>query len=275
MNIINILLDTIKDTVFIIPILFTMYLCLEYFEHKNTHQYYDHYLTTYGPIFGAIVGIIPQCGFGVLASLLFMEKRISLGTLISVFIATSDEAIPILLTAPELYSSLLGIIIFKFILAIFIGYLVDLLWKKNDMTYHHELTDHCHDHSIFMEALLRTLKIYAFIFVVNFLLSTTIEWVGNEQLSIILLDKSMIQPIASAIFGFIPNCAASVILTQLYVNQVLSFSSLIAGLITNAGLGILVLLQRCVDARTILRICFILLSSALLVSLPLQWLYLH
>ncbi len=275
MNILDILLDTIKDTIFIIPILFVMYLCLEYFEHKNNTQKYDHYLTSYGPIFGALLGIIPQCGFGVLASLLFIDKRITLGTLISVFIATSDEAIPILLTAPELYSSLLGIIALKFILAICVGYLVDILWQNNDVKALHDVPAHCHDHSVVQEAMIRTLKIYLFIFVVNFALSATIAWIGNDQLSIILLDKSMIQPIASAIFGFIPNCAASVILTQLYVNGVLSFASLLAGLITNAGLGILVLLQRHVDAKTLLRICFILFMSALLISLPLQWFHLH
>lgn len=88
-----------------------MYLCLEYFEHKNTSYNITHYLTSYGPIIGALLGIIPQCGFGVLASMLFMNKRISLGTLISVFIATSDEAVPILLTNPELYTSLLSIIV--------------------------------------------------------------------------------------------------------------------------------------------------------------------
>ena len=99
--------------------------------------------------------------------------------------------------------------------------------------------------------------------------------IGSEKLSYILLDKSMVQPIISAIFGFIPNCAASVILTQLHINQVLSMPSLLAGLITNAGLGILVLLQNKIDIRTLVRICTILLLSALIVSLPLQWFFLH
>lgn len=271
----DILIDTMKDTYLIIPILFIMYLCLEYFEHKNINQHFDKYLIRYGPIFGALLGIIPQCGFGVLASLLFIEKRITLGTLISVFIATSDEAIPILLTSSELYSSLLEIIIFKFILAILIGYLVDVFIKENHLTSQKDTHDHCHNHSLFIEAFLRTIKIYAFIFVVNFILSAAIEMIGTDQLSYILLDNSLLQPVVSAIFGFIPNCAASVILTQLYMNQALSFASLLAGLITNAGLGILVLLQNKVNTATILKICLILLMSALFVSLPLQWLHLH
>lgn len=271
----DIIIDTIKDTFLIIPILFIMYLCLEYFEHKSISQSMTKYLTQYGPIIGAILGIIPQCGFGVLASLLFMEKRISLGTLMSVFIATSDEAIPILLTNPHLYTSLLGIILTKFILAIMIGYLVDLLFKPQIVTHHQIENIHCHEHSITVEALVRTLKIYAFIFLVNLVLSAAIEMIGPKNLSYILLDKSIVQPIISAIFGFIPNCAASVILTQLHVNGILSFASLLAGLITNAGLGIVVLLQNHIDIKMLIRICTILLLSALIVGLPLQWFFLY
>ncbi|WP_028042162.1 putative manganese transporter [Candidatus Stoquefichus massiliensis] len=271
----DIIIDTIKDTFLIIPILFIMYLCLEYFEHKNISQSMTKYLTRYGPLIGAILGIIPQCGFGVLASLLFINKRISLGTLISVFIATSDEAIPILLTNPQLYTSLLGIILTKFILAIIVGYLVDILLKPQTVTHQQLSHEHCHEHSIAIEAMIRTFKIYTFIFLVNIVLSTAIEIIGPKTLSYILLDKSIIQPIVSAIFGFIPNCAASVILTQLHVNGILSFASLLAGLITNAGLGILVLLQNRIDIKTLIRICTILLLSALIVGLPLQWFFLY
>lgn len=271
----DILLDTIKDTYIIIPILFLMYLFLEYFEHKNEDFHFDQYLSKYGPILGALFGILPQCGFGVLASFLFIEKKITLGTLISVFISTSDEAIPILIANPDYYPSLIGIIVFKVILAILVGYIVDHFSKNIEFTFTKKVDHHNHEHSIVLESLLRTLKIYAFIFVVNFVLSYAIEAIGPDQLSVFLLDKSLLQPFVSAIFGFIPNCASSVILTQLYINQALSFPSLLAGLITNAGLGILVLLQNKVDAKTILKICTILLVVALLVSVPLQWFHLQ
>ncbi|MFR6099899.1 MAG: putative manganese transporter [Longibaculum sp.] len=127
----DILIDTIKDTILIIPILFVMYLCLEYFEHRQTNQRVEYYLTHYGPLLGAVLGIIPQCGFGVLASLLFIEGKMTLGSLISVFIATSDEAIPILLTNPEMYTSLIGIIFIKFIFAIIVGYALIFFLKIN------------------------------------------------------------------------------------------------------------------------------------------------
>lgn len=269
----EIILDTIKDTYLIIPILFIMYICLEYFEHKDIK--YEYQLTHYGPIIGAILGVIPQCGFGVLASLLFIEKKLTLGTLISVFIATSDEAIPILIAYPKQYSCLLLILLIKFILAIIVGYSVDIFFKNQYFTSVKKVNIHNHQHSIIIESFKRTLKIYSFIFIVNLILSASIEWIGTEKLSYFLLDHSPLQPLVSAIFGFIPNCASSVILTQLHIRSVLSFASLLAGLITNAGLGILVLLQNRVDTKTIFKICAILLISALFIGLPLQWLHLY
>lgn len=269
----EIILDTLKDTLVIIPILLIMYICLEYFEHKNIQ--YSHPLTCYGPLIGGILGIIPQCGFGVLASLLFIEKKLTLGTLISVFIATSDEAIPILLVYPEQLSCLIGIIFIKLLLAIVVGYSVDYIFKNQHFTYTPVHTNHEHSHSMIIEALIRTIKIYSFIFIVNIMLSILIEWIGTDYLSYYLLNQSLFQPLISAIFGFIPNCASSVILTQLHIRGVLSFASLLAGLITNAGLGLLILLQNRVDINMILKICAILLFTALLIAFPLQWLYLY
>ena len=273
---VDILNDTIKDTYIMLPLLFILYLCLEYFEHKEVTQKYENALTTYGPILGAILGIIPQCGFGVIASLLFIERKITLGTLISVFIATSDEALPILLAHPEHYSSLLLMIVLKCVLAIIIGYCVDFIFKKSlDLSHSDDQEPHEHAHSDFLEALIRTCKVYFFIFIVNFGLSYIIEMIGDETLATLLLDKSMIQPIVSGIFGFIPNCVASVVLTQLYMNEMVSFASLLAGLMTNAGLGILMLIQKKVPTRTIMSICGILFISAMIVCLPLQWFLLH
>lgn len=270
----DILIETLHDTLLMIPILYILYIVLEYFEHKQEKVSYDYFLIKYGPILGAILGMIPQCGFGVIASLLFIENKITLGTLISVFIATSDEAIPLLITQPQMYSSLFKMIVFKLILGIIVGYIVDYLLKNQK--YNSSIQNlHHHEHSLFIEAGIRTFKIYSFIFIVNFLLSFFIEKIGTSQLSIILMNHSMLQPVVSAIIGFIPNCAASVILTQLYINQALSFASLLAGLITNAGLGILTLIQNKIDSKMILKICFILLLTALIISLPLQWFHLH
>lgn len=260
----NILLDTIKDTYLMIPLLLITYLLLEHFEHTNYN------FTRLGPILGACIGLIPQCGFSVLASLLFVEKKISMGTLISVFIATSDEAIPILIAYPKQMKTLFLLIMMKFIIAIIIGYIVDYLYptQLHDISIHS--SSHSH-HSPFKDAILRTIKIYSFIFITNSILSYIIESVGTDTFSSLLLHQSLMQPIISALFGFIPNCAASVILTQLYIRGILSFASLLAGLMTNAGLGIVALIHHRVNKTTLLKICIILLFSSLVFSIPLQW----
>ncbi|MEG0592850.1 MAG: putative manganese transporter [Coprobacillus sp.] len=268
----DILIETLHDTWTMIPLLFIIYFLIEYFERKEKD--YSQYLFHYGPIFGAILGLVPQCGFSVLASLLFIDGRLSLGTLISVFIATSDEAIPILLTQPHAYNSLIAILVIKFIVAIIAGYLIDIIFKK----YHHTpiktRQTHSHNDSFIKEVLIKTLKIYCLIFITNVILSIIIEWIGADRLSYLLLNNSIFQPLTSAIFGFIPNCSATLILTQLYLSQILSFPSLLAGLITNAGLGIVILLQYKVKLTLVLKICLILLIISLLISLPLQWFYL-
>lgn len=265
----DIIIDTIKDTYTMIPILFIMYLFLEYLEHRE-NNHYQKYLISYGPLLGSLLGMIPQCGFGVIASLLFLEKKITLGTLISVFIATSDEAIPVLLTFPQHYSSLIAILCIKMISGIMIGYIVDYLFPQIHFAYQKSKEKHDHHHSIPFEALTRAFKIYVFIFFTNTLLSLLIETIGENQLAYLLFQKSLLQPIVSAFFGFIPNCASSVILTQLYIKNILSFSSLIAGLMTNAGIGLLILIKHRLDIKTLSIICSILFISALVVSLIVQ-----
>jgi hypothetical protein len=269
----EILLETIEDTILILPLLFIMYLILEYIEHHQNIQL-ESKLKKYGPILGAFLGVIPQCGLSIMASMLFIENKITLGTLISIFIATSDEAIPLLLTEPQMFSSLIMMVILKVIIAIISGFIIDHFYHRKHINASSS-NYHEHHHSTVIEALLRSLKIYAFIFIVQISLSLFIEFIGEEQLSLILMTHSLLQPIAGAIFGFIPNCAASVILTQLYINQVVSFATLLSGLITNAGLGIIVLIQNKIDKTTILHICLILLIISLMVSLPIQWLHLY
>lgn len=270
---IDIIIETLEETWRMLPLLFIIYILIEYFERKNKD--YSQQLFQYGPILGAILGIIPQCGFSVLASLLFIEGRLSLGTLVSVFIATSDEAIPILLTQPDSYSALVLILTLKLIVAIITGYTVDILFKKYHHTSIKTQKSSSLDDPFIKEVFIKTLKIYSLIFITNITLSFIIEWIGQDRLSYLLLNNSFFQPLTSAIFGFIPNCSATLVLTQLYLSQILSFPSLLAGLITNAGLGIVVLLQNKVKISLVLKICLILFTSALIISLPLQWFFLQ
>lgn len=267
---IDVLIETIHDTLPMLPLLFLTYLVLEYIERKEAFDMQRKLLSLkrFGPLFGAILGIIPQCGFSVIAAGLYVDRAISLGTLVAVFISTSDEAIPILLAHPDQASLLPNVILVKLALALFVGYLVDIIGRNSAFLKKQgefkPLSCSCksHEHALWKDALYRTMQIFIFVFVVNFLLSGLIELIGEEHLGAILLEQSFFQPLLAAILGFIPNCAASVILAQLYVEGVVSFGALTAGLVTSAGLGLMVLLRMDTDKKEIANILFILLLSA-------------
>lgn len=238
------LYDAVYDGLPMIPLLFLTYIVLEYIEHKNIST--TSKLTKYkkfGPLIGAFIGIIPQCGFSVAAASLFIGNTISFGTLVAVFIATSDEAIPILISYPEQFPALITTVLLKIVIAVLAGYFIDILYKPKVNKVVKAQDEHTHHHSIFVEALQRTVKITVFVFLVNILLNVIIGNIGEERLHSILLTGTIFQPMITAIVGFIPNCAATVVITQLFVSGGISFGSLIAGLITNAGLGLLVLIR--------------------------------
>lgn len=282
--IMEIIEDTLHDTILMLPLLFLAYLVIEYFDRRDSDD--DKIflsLQKYGPLVGALVGVIPQCGFSIIAAMLFMGRNITMGTLIAVFIATSDEAIPILLANPELYSSMIYIILFKILIAIIVGYFVDkVLMKKQNIKLFSEMEDEdenevdeefasesacpcCYtQYSMPVSAFLRSLKIFVFLFLTTFVLNILITTIGEETLEQVLLTDSIFQPVLAALFGFIPNCVASVVLTQLYVANTVSFASLVAGLITNAGLGLIVLIRYQAEKKEIMQIICILLMSAIL-----------
>ena len=284
----HMLIHTLEDTWLMIPLLYISYLVIEYFERReNNDDFLFRKLQTYGPLVGAFVGILPQCGFSILAAMLFLNRNITLGTLLSVFIATSDEAIPVLLANPELYSSIGWILGLKIVIAIIVGYLVDkILFPKQKLVLFSEMEDEGEDeeeetsgsacpccyvqYPMVVSALLRTLKIYLFIFLTTFILNLLVHAISEETLSALLLNHSLLQPVVTAIFGFIPNCVASVVLTQLYVVEQVSFASLVSGLITNAGLGIMVLLRYGARKKDIVRVVSILFITAVVVGIALQ-----
>lgn len=279
----EIIADVIHDTLPMIPFLFLTYLLMEYLEHKKSWKFRYHLQKArkLGPFIGAVLGIIPQCGFSVIASGLYMNSSISLGTLIAVFISTSDEAIPILISQPKQLHVLVYIIVIKFLIAIFVGYIVDIFVHDYRLKQSHTMhvihkgcqeESHSKHSSIIYIAAFRTLQIFIFIFIINFLLSIFIYYIGDSTLRSVLAQGSYLQPILASLAGFIPNCAASVILAQLYMDNVLSFGALCSGLITSAGLGLLVLLRMYDNKRDIIRIFIILLITAIFSGILLQYL---
>lgn len=271
--------DVLHDAIPMLPFLYITYLLMEYLEHKGNAHFTRILENTrkLGPILGAMLGVIPQCGFSVLAVGLYLNGTITVGTLLAVFISTSDEAIPILVSQPKEFDTLIGVIMVKLLVAMIVGYLVDFMVKHHQLKQNHPIKDihaDCEkeeeEHGIFYIAFVHTMKIFIFVFVINFILSYIMEAIGQDTLRMFLANGSIIQPAFAAIAGFIPNCAASVILAQLYLDEVISFGSLTAGLITSAGLGLLVMMKMYDNKKDIIRIMLILFISAVLTGILLQ-----
>ena len=279
---IHIFEHTLKDLVAMIPFLLVMYLVLGFLESHQDNRFtrISNNSHGFGPVAGSIVGILPQCGISIFASGLYVNRGITLGTLVAVFISTSDEAIPILFAHPEHISQLGLLIGLKIGVGIITGCIVDFLINRGLMKKYtglpskseiHNL-DCCHEHhrGVISTALFRTAKILVFIFIISFILSLIIHTTGEEALGNILAHGSFMQPLIAAVIGFIPNCATSVILTQLYLDNLMSFGALAAGLITNAGLGLLALLKMYDNKKDIARIVLILFIAAGVTGIVLQ-----
>lgn len=295
--ILDILLDTIHDTWLMFPLLFITYCFLEVFERRQSDESDEKIffaLQKAGPLIGALVGLIPQCGFSVLAAMLFLQRNITLGTLIAVMIATSDEAVPILLSKPELYQTLGFLLLAKFIVALFVGYLIDQLLGKHqkiirfedmeeeDDEYEEETEVEENESSsqgcgccypdlpLPVSALYRSIRIFIFLFVTSLILTTIIEFFGEDALKGILLNNQIYQPILACIIGFIPNCAATVVLSELYATGSISLGSLFAGLCTNSGLALLLLIRYGERKKYLLRIILILFLTGSIVGIAIQ-----
>lgn len=249
---IDILLDVLIDSLKMLPFLFGAYLLIEYIEHRAAKKFVD-LLTRFGragSVAGAALGCVPQCGFSVAAANLFSNRLITAGTLIAVFISTSDEAIPILLASPESASKILPLLVAKIIIAIVAGLIIDLTGilktPKEELEEVAEEHSHCHTEGhggIILSALRHTGEVFLFLVVVMLLLNLAISFVGEEALAGLLMEGSFLQPILATLVGAIPNCAASVIIASLYAEGTLSFGSAVAGLSAGAGLGLVVLFR--------------------------------
>ena len=276
--IIDVLADALADCLKMLPFLFTAFLLIEGLEHystKLTRKALED-VDKAGPVVGALVGCVPQCGFSVMASNLYAGGIISVGTLLSVFLATSDEAVLILLGNPDQGKTVLTLLAVKVVIAVVAGYIIDLFLQKQIATPKEcgNLCDHCgcHDHHarLLKPALRHTIKIFLYLFVFTAILNFIIEVIGIQTLSEYLLADSIFQPVIAALIGLIPNCAASVVITQLYISGAISFASAISGLCTGAGIGLVVLFKVNRDKRENIKIVLTLYALSVIAGMVLQ-----
>lgn len=287
---IDILKDCINDTISMLPLLFITYCFIEVLERRQSDDDRLFFaLQKAGPLVGALVGLIPQCGFSVLAAMLFIQRNISLGTLIAVMVATSDEAIPILISNPDLYNVLIFVLVFKFIVGVIAGYAVDSIFeRKQKIILFEDMEEEEYDeqeqesggqcsccypqYPIPLSALIRSLKIYGFLFVTSFVLTFLIEFAGQDFLRTVLLNNSVFQPVLATLIGFIPNCAATVILAELFASGSLSLGSLFAGLVSNSGLAMLMLIRYEENRKKLGKVILILSIVAIFSGILIQFL---
>lgn len=258
----DIITDSVSDSIGIIPFLFLAFFILEFLE-LHSEKLNQNILIRFrkaGPVFGALLGCIPECGIPILCANLFSASLISPGTLLSVFLSSSDEAVLILLGIPNHSDIIPRLLIIKVILAVFCGYLVDLFFAKYlEIPQKPVVTGHqtgcCHhSHNVFIHALQHTANLFCYIFLFTLILNLLLEFIGFSKLASLLLKDSLFQPVLAAMIGLIPSCASSILLTRLYVQNILSFGSFLSGLCAGTGVGLVILFKTCPDKKQALKI---------------------
>ena len=245
--------DALIDSIKLLPFLFITYLIMEYIEHKTSDKSKEAIKKSgkFGPIIGSILGIFPQCGFSVSATNLYAARVITLGTLISVYLSTSDEMLPIFISEAVPVTTILKILGIKLVIGMIAGILIDLCLrlKNRNKDEEEKIVDlcekeHCYcDHGIVKSALKHTISIFIFILIITVLINIAIYFIGEERIASFIEINPVLGPVLAGIIGLIPNCASSVILTKLYLENIVTATTMISGLLVNAGVGLAVLFK--------------------------------
>ena len=278
----DILKDAFIDSVKLLPVLFAVYLLIEYFEHKNNNVLHHMFMKSEksGPLIGGLFGCLPQCGFSVIGSELYARRAVSFGTLAAIFISTSDEAIPILLAEPGMFKSMLMLIVIKLAFAVIFGFLADAVVRQGEKgashRCEHEHSEHVHFHGncedcedgILKSAVIHSVKIFVFIFIISLILGFFME--HSAESFGFLSRHPFIQPFIAPLIGLVPNCAASVALTELYVNGGISFAALAGGLCSGAGVGLIVLFKLNKNLKENIAVTAFMYAAGVIAGLVLQ-----
>lgn len=247
----EIILEALIDSIKLFPFLFVTYLIMEYIEHKTSEKSKEAIKKSgkYGPAIGSLLGIFPQCGFSVSATNLYAARVITLGTLIAVYLSTSDEMLPILISEAVPIVTILKILAVKLLIGMIAGFAIDFVLRIKNKQVEEKIVDlcekeHCNcEHGIVKSALKHTLNIFVFILIVTVVINIIIYFIGEEKIAEIMQGIPILGPVIAGLIGLIPNCASSVILTQLYLENMISAATMISGLLVGAGIGLAVLFK--------------------------------
>lgn len=244
----EIILDTLLDALKILPFLLVAFLIIELFEHKFSKKTRKIIGKSgkVGPLVGSLLGLFPQCGFSVLATNLYVTRIISLGSLIAIYLSTSDEMLPILLSKKVDISIIFKLLAVKFFVGCIAGFIIDFVLRRKKQVVNYDICEEencCCEKGILYSAVTHTLHTLLFLAVASFLLNVLIHYIGEDTLASIFLKNSIFGPFVSSLIGLIPNCASSIVITELYLNDAISLGSTISGLLTGSGVAILVLFK--------------------------------
>lgn len=272
----DILIDALLDTLKLTPFLYLSYLFIEYVEHKAS----DKIITSLykvgktGPVLGAAAGIIPMCGLSVSAVDLYANRLISVGTLVALLISCSDEALPVLFSSPATAKSGLILIISKFVIGAAAGLIMDSTGRdritpeqaheKHELMHRDCEEDECEKEGIFLTALLHTLKSAAFVFAALLFMGLLVAEIGEDVLMSAVSSHPALAPLLAAVIGLIPNCAPSILLSELYAGGMVSFGAMLSGLIVNSGVGLAILWKQNKDKKQNLVLTLILFMLSIL-----------
>lgn len=277
---IDIILETVIDSIKLLPFLFITYLIMEYIEHKTKEKTKETIKKSgkIGPLVGGILGIFPQCGFSVSATNLYAARVITLGTLIAVYLSTSDEMLPIFISEAVPIDVILKILGVKLLIGIIAGFAIDFVLRLRNKDKEEEKIvdlcekDHCHcENGIIKSSLKHTLNIFIFILIISLVMHIIIHLIGEDAIASIVLNKPIIGPIIAGLIGLIPNCAASVILTQMYLENLISAATMMSGLLVGAGVGLAVLFKTNKGIKENLKIVGLLYSIGVISGIILEF----
>lgn len=271
----ELLIEPIEESLMSLPVLFFAYLIVEYISNQNALNKIMEFGKV-GPFIGAILGSIPQCGFSVVAARLYSMRYITMGTLLAIFMATSDEALAILIAHPNLWTMMIILIVLKIVIGTVVGMVVDGIHHQGKDDYEYLQVEPCDcgcQQSIWIPALRHTITTFFFILLTNIVFTYLVALVGEDNLTNILRTHWIFQPIIAGLVGFIPNCAGSVILTQLYVAGGLGFGALVTGLMTSAGVGTMALIRYNEDKKDTAKIFLLSYVIALIAGYILSFIF--